>query len=78
MEQCIHLLRDQCVLRGSAEDDSIGGVLQTASSRQRLKSGLVDVTRADQRNYHRLQPLPYRVATESLSAGEIGPRSAAF
>ena len=39
-----------------------------------LKSAPVDVTLIDRHNYHLFQPLPYQVATGSLSPGEIrGP-----
>jgi len=38
---------------------------------QHLKSGSLDVTLIDRRNYHLFQPLLYQVATGSLSPGEI-------
>jgi NADH dehydrogenase len=41
------------------------------SAAQHLKAELVDVTLIDCRNYHLFQPLLYRVATGSLSPGEI-------
>lgn len=49
----------------------VGGGFRGVSAAQNLKSDLVDVTLIDPRNYRLFQPLPYQVATGSLSPGEI-------
>src|SRR6266436_4494486 len=49
----------------------IGGGFGGLCAAQALKSGPVDVTLIDRRNFHLFQPLLYQVATGSLSAGEI-------
>ena len=49
----------------------VGGGFGGLSAAQHLKSGSVDVTLIDRRNYHLFQPLLYQVATGSLSPGEI-------
>jgi len=49
----------------------VGGGFGGLSAAKHLKSGSVDVTLIDRRNYHLFQPLLYQVATGSLSPGEI-------
>ena len=49
----------------------VGGGFGGLRAAQALKSGLVDVTLIDRRNYHLFQPLLYQVATGSLSPGQI-------
>jgi len=49
----------------------VGGGFGGLSAAKHLKSGSVDLTLIDRRNYHLFQPLLYQVATGSLSPGEI-------
>ena len=49
----------------------VGGGFGGLRAAQALRSGPVDVTLIDRRNYHLFQPLLYQVATGSLSPGEI-------
>lgn len=49
----------------------LGGGFGGLYAAQTLRSGPVDVTLIDRRNYHLFQPLMYQVATGSLSPGDI-------
>src|SRR5258705_5877296 len=49
----------------------VGGGFAGLGAARALRSAPVDVTVVDRRNYHLFQPLLYRVATGSLTDGEV-------